>query len=127
MTSPDHADPSPRAPAPDRVRERIRDALGEEVVVDVLLALVAEEGDDVFDVVVILLEGARGDQVCPGAGADERAELFGEASHLGDSLLAVDLDQGVDVAAVSSDDAGHEAVGDAFDQVPANLATHQRA
>src|SRR6476659_967437 len=127
MTSPDHADPSPRAPALNRVRERIRDGLGEEVVVDVLLALVAEEGDDVFDVVVVLLEGPGGDQMRPGAGADEQAELFGEASHLGDSLLAVDRDQGVDVAAVAGDDAGHEAVGDAFDQVPANLATHQGA
>src|SRR6476620_1422842 len=74
MTSPDHADPSPRAPAPDRARERIRDGLGEEVVVDVLFALVAEEGDDVFDVVVLLLEGPGGDQVCPGAGADEQAD-----------------------------------------------------
>ena len=61
-------------------REQIRDGLGEEVVVDVFFALVAEEGDDVFDVVVVLLEGPGGDQVCPGAGADEQAELFGEAS-----------------------------------------------
>src|SRR5436190_6087040 len=127
MTSPGHADPSPRAPAPDRGREQIRDGLGEEVVVDVLLALVAEEGDDVFDVVVLLPEGPGGDQVCPGAGADEQAELFGEASHLGDSLLAVNRDQGVDVAAVAGDDAGHEAVGDALDEVPADLATHQGA
>jgi len=86
-----------------------------------------KKGDDVFDVVVVLLEGPGGDEMCPGAGADEQAELFGEASHLGDSLLAVDRDQGVDVAAVAGDDAGHEAVGDAFDQVLANLATHQGA
>jgi hypothetical protein len=55
MTSPDHADPSPRALALNRVRGLIRDGLGEEVVVDVLLALVAEEGDDVFDVVELQL------------------------------------------------------------------------
>src|SRR5437773_2276828 len=101
MTSPDHADPSPRAPAPDRVPDQIQDGLGEEVVVDVLFALVAEEGDDVLDVVALLLEGPGGDQMCPGAGADEQAEPFGESSHLGDRLLAVHRDQGVDVAAVA--------------------------
>jgi hypothetical protein len=43
--------------------------LREEVVVDVFLALVAEEGDDVFDVVVVLLESPCGDEMRPGAGA----------------------------------------------------------
>jgi hypothetical protein len=80
-----------------------------------------------FDPVVKLLEFPGSDQVHTRTRADEQAELPGETAHLEDRLLAVDRDQGIDVVAVAGDDARNEAVGDALDQVPSHLATHQRA
>src|SRR5208282_3874413 len=99
----------------------------EEVVVDVLLPLVAEEGDDVPEARVPRSQLAGSDKVRAGARAHEQPELAGQAAHLADRRVAVHRDYLVDDLPVPGEDAGDEAVGDALDQVPADLAAHQDA
>jgi hypothetical protein len=60
-------------------------------------------------------------------GPDVRAsELPGEPVHLGDRALSLDRHQRAQLASATGDDARDEAVGDAFDEVPTEVAAHQR-
>src|SRR5712692_2857285 len=99
----------------------------EEVVVDVFFPLVAKERDDVPQAWVPCSQVAGGDQVRAGARAHEQPELAGQAAHLSDRRVAVHRDDLVDDVPVPGEDAGDEAVGDALDEVAANLAAHQGA
>src|SRR6266516_6805105 len=99
----------------------------EEVVVDVLLPLVAEKRDDVPEARVPGSQVASSEQVCARAGADKQPELARQAAHLADRRVAVYRDYLVDDVPVPGEDAGDETVGDALDEVPADLAAHQGA
>jgi hypothetical protein len=65
---------------------------------------------------------AGGEQVRAGTGAHKQPELAGQAAHLADRRVAVHRDYLVDDVPVPGEDAGDEAVGDALDEVPADLA-----
>lgn len=99
----------------------------EEVVVDVLLPLVAEEGDNVPEVGVPCSQLAGGEQVRAGTRAHEEPELAGQSAHLADRGVAVHPDNLVNHVPMAGEDAGDEAVGDSLDQVSAHLAAHQEA
>src|SRR6266567_4168779 len=90
-------------------------------------AHVAEERDDVPEVRVPRSQLAGGEQVRAGTRAHEQPELAGQAAHLADRGVAVHRDYLIDEVPVPGEDAGDEAVGDALDQVPADLAAHQQA
>src|SRR5450631_4530839 len=99
----------------------------EEVIVDVLLPLVAEERDDVAKARVPCTELAGGGEVRTGTRTHEQPELAGQAAHLADRRVAVHRDYLVDHVPVPGEDTGNESVGDALDEVPADLAAHQDA
>src|SRR5450755_3071702 len=99
----------------------------EEVVVDVFLPLVAEERDDVPKARVPCTELAGGGEVRTGTRTHEQPELAGQAAHLADRRVAVHRDYLVDHVPVPGEDTGNESVGDALDEVPADLAAHQDA
>ena len=98
-----------------------------EVVAEIFLALVAEEGDEGAQFRVALSLAPGSEQVCAGTGADEQPVLASQAAHLGDRGVAVHCDDLIDHLAVPGEDAGNEAVGDALDEVLADLSAHQRA
>src|SRR5690349_25127396 len=79
------------------------------------------------EVRVLRSQLAGGEQVRTGSRAHEQPELAGQTAHLGDRRVAVHRDYLVDDVPVPGEDARDEAVGDALDEVPANLAAHQRA
>jgi len=62
-----------------------------------------------------------------GAGTDKQPELAGETAHLADRRAAVHRDYLIDDVPVPCEDAWDKTVGDAFDEVPADLAAHQGA
>src|SRR5215469_1973916 len=93
----------------------------EEVVVDVLLSLVAEERDDVPQARAPCAQFAGGEQVRAGAGTHKQPELAGQPAHLADRRLAVDRDYLVDEVPVPGEDAGDKTIGDALDEVPADF------
>jgi hypothetical protein len=70
---------------------------------------------------------AGGDKVRAGTRAYEQPKLAGQAAHLGDCRVAVYWDYFIDNLPVPGEDAGDEAVRDALDEMPADLAAHQRA
>src|SRR5712692_7364582 len=82
----------------------------QEVVVDVLLSLVAEERDHVPQARLPRPQLAGGDQVRAGTGAHEQPELPGQAAHLADRRVAVHRDDLVDDLPVPGEDARHETV-----------------
>src|SRR6476660_3013301 len=62
-----------------------------------------------------------------GAGPDKEPGFARQAAHLADRGVAVHRHYLVDQVAVPGEDAGDETVGDALDEVPPDLAAHQRA
>jgi hypothetical protein len=99
----------------------------EEVVVDVFLPFVAKERDDVPQGRVPRSQLAGSEKVRARTGTHEQPELAGQAAHLGDRRVAVHRDYLIDDVLVPGEDARDEAVGNAFNKVPTNLATHQGA
>src|SRR5918994_7112305 len=97
-----------------------------EVVGYVLLALVAEEGDERLQFGVALADLAGGDHVRPARRTDEEAVAPGKVLHALDRLAGVHGEGGVHEPPVALEDAGHEAVGDALDEVLPHLATEYR-
>src|SRR5205814_4018180 len=83
--------------------------------------------DNVPEVRVLCSQVAGSEQVCARAGADKQPELACQAAHLADRRVAVHRDYLVDDVPVPGEDARNETVGDALDEVPANLAAHQGA
>src|SRR5918998_2309898 len=93
-----------------------------EVVGYVLLALVAEEGDDRLELGVGLAHLAGGDQVRPARRPHEEAVSPGQLLHALDRLAGVHGEGGVHEPLVALEDAGHEAVGDPLYEVLPHLA-----
>src|SRR5215204_3074953 len=100
---------------PDRVPFR-------EVIAYVLLPLVAEQCNDGLEFRVGLEDLPCGYEVGAARRADEEAVLPRESAHLLYSLLGVNGQGGIDQVLVALENAGHEAVSDAFYQVVPHLA-----
>src|SRR5918995_5282278 len=93
-----------------------------EVVGYVLLALVAEQGDYRLELGVALAYFSRSDHVRPAARAHEEAVSPGKLLHALDRLAGVHGEGGIDEPLVALEDAGHETVGNALDEVLPHLA-----
>src|SRR5215210_348900 len=92
-----------------------------EVLLDIFLALIAQERDHRAQLGERLLDLPRGEQVRPAARPHEEAVLLGQAAHGVDGFLGVNGEGLAHEASVALEDAGDEAVGDALDQVVPHL------
>src|SRR5919107_5858809 len=81
-----------------------------EMFLNILLALVAEEGDDRSQLGVSPTDFLRGDQVRTAAGSDEEPVLLGQATHALHGLFGIDGEGRVYQPPVALEDSRHEAV-----------------
>src|SRR5690606_29391599 len=93
-----------------------------EMVLQVLLALVAEQRHHGLELRVLLAHAARGHEVRARARAAEQAVATGQPAHFADGLLAGDRERGVHQLRVPGEDARDETVGNALDVVGAHFA-----
>jgi hypothetical protein len=92
-----------------------------KMLLNVLLAFVAEEGDDRLQLGVGRPDLLGSDQVSPAARPDEEPVLLGQAAHALHGLLRVDGEGRVDQPSVTLEDTRHEAVGDPLYEVLPHL------
>src|SRR5919106_2346727 len=92
-----------------------------EVLLDVFLALIAQERDHRAQLGERLLDLSRREQVRPAARPHEEAVLLGQTAHGVDGFVGVNGEGLAHEASVALEDAGDEAVGDALDHVVPHL------
>src|SRR3712207_6403014 len=95
-----------------------------EMLLNILFALVTKEGDDRLQLGVGCPDFLRGDQVSAAARTDEEPILLRQATHALHSLLRVDSEDRIYQPPVALEDAGHEAVRDALNEVLPHLPAH---